>query len=169
MIIVNFHLNLTNKKYIGWCQIDNGYYFATSYSLSKMLECLKIKVTQQKGPGYAGQMRLSSNISPKEAIPYIYMTRNQRKFAFTNVNNQPKRENTMKPEKVSVYDTNITLTNDQIVKTQKIIKHIKNKKTKEPAQKVNEVSYKYVEKDGVLYVYKVEKVAEYKVCGFNIK
>lgn len=139
--IVDYFLNQKVGKYIGWVKINDKYYFATSKTLMKMFECLKIKVTQELGGGYAKNMRLSLVQSDHQDIPYREMTHKQRKFALTTIDNQPKGKKMKKKAK-----TTKTTTKDADTKTI-----------------TSKISYKYEEVDGKLIVYKIEKVAEYKV------
>ena len=135
--IVNYTFNQKVNKYIGWVKIGDDYIFATSQKLKKMFECIKIKVGQKKGPGYASRMGLCITTSSPQDIPYREMSRNQRKFAFTAINNQPKDKKMKKKTKATLKD----------VDTKAMPKSY----------------YKYEEIDGKLVVYKIEKVAEYKI------
>jgi hypothetical protein len=136
--IVNYTYNQKVNKYIGWVKIGDDYIFATSQKLAKMYECIKIKVGQKKGPGYASKMSLCIMTSSPQDIPYRAMSRNQRKFAFTAIDNKPKGKKMKKKAKLISKDT------DAKASTPKSY-------------------YKYEEVDGKLIVYKIEKVAEYKI------
>lgn len=131
-----------NGYYVGETTIDNGHFYGVGATIDKMIRNVKQSVWRIKGPGY--RLYLDSIQSEKENMGIQWMPKRLKKIMGVTTKEEKMSGTTETP----------------------VIEEAKTKRTYNKQARAGK-EYKYVEKNGILTIYEVIKIAEYKVSTEN--